>query len=368
MSDYLKRYEVTIETISPLYIGSGMVIKKKEYYFDRPNKEVYIFNLKKMLKGIMDKGLSRKYEDYMLNIRNQKDLNIFFRENNITKKDFINWVDYTIDTNGVDLQRKDINTFYKESGNRLSIPGSSLKGAIRTALLAYELRENNSRYTQESESLYRNARNFREKRGAVTRSAAEIEQKILRTLRRNKSNANNAVNDMMAGVKVSDSEIIPKTNLTLCQKIDLPVYGDETPYPIYCECIKPGTIIKTSITIDTSIQDKIDINRIKKAISNFSKYIYDDFGQLFGSNEYEEKDIFLGGSTGFVSKTVIYSLMNERNAKETTQNIMKNAFRKHEHENDIRDYDISPRMQKNTRYDGYLYEMGLVSIDFKEIK
>lgn len=69
--------------------------------------------------------------------------------------------------------------------------------------------------------------------------------------------------------------------------------------------------------------------------------------------------VFLGGGSGFVSKTVIYPLFGEKEGIETVKNIFDrtNVPKTHQHYKDTR-IGVSPHILKCTRYQGKEYMMG----------
>ncbi|WP_300276472.1 type III-A CRISPR-associated RAMP protein Csm5 [Peptacetobacter sp.] len=371
MQDYLKKYEVTIRTKGPIYIGSGKNIGKKEYYFDENNNKVYLFNFEKMFKGIINKNLDKKYQEYMFNAKAKMDLGEFFKKNGIGIMDIKNWSEYSIDASNIynlkEFKFKGINTFIKESGNKNYIPGSSLKGAIRTALIVDGIVNNYKDFIKIGDKILSESKNSKK----VGININEIENRILRTIGRKNTDKKDAVNDIMSCIKVSDSQIIPNEYMTLCQRMDMDVDGNITQLPIYYECIKPGVDIKTTITIDTSITDDINIEKIKKSIKTYSERIDSDFISYFNDTEQcNINTLFLGGYSGFPSKTIVYPLL-QSDGLGFIEQILHNSFRKHNHLKDGERYNVSPRKIKVAEYGSTsrsgIYEMGKIEIDFKKI-
>lgn len=371
MRDYLKKYEVTITTKGPVYIGSGKNITKKEYYFDENSNKVYFFDFAKMFNGLIKKNLENKYQEYMFNAKAPMDLGGFFKKNGVGIMDIKKWSDYSVDASNIydkkEFKSKGINTFMKESGNRNYIPGGSLKGAIRTALVVDGIANNYNKFIKVGDQVFKDSRNT----SKAGRNANSIENKILRTLNRKDTKENDAVNDIMSCIRVSDSEVVPNEYMTLCQRMDMNVDGGVSKLPIYYECIKPGVKIKTSITIDTSLSKDVSIERIKKAIATYSKCLDEDFNSYFDSEPCNEKTMFLGGYAGFASKTIVYPLL-KGDGLTFTEDILNNSFRKHNHLKDGEQFNVSPRMFKVAEYGSSnrsgLYEVGRIEIDFKEAK
>ena len=66
MQSKIKNYELTVTTLSPLHVGSGDRINKKEYIYQKNENKAYIPDLKKMFSGLKKLNLLREYEKYLL--------------------------------------------------------------------------------------------------------------------------------------------------------------------------------------------------------------------------------------------------------------------------------------------------------------
>ena len=75
-----------------------------------------------------------------------------------------------------------------------------------------------------------------------------------------------------------------------------------------------------------------------------------NFREVTGENRIQ---YFVGGGSGFVSKTVIYPLFGEKEGIETVKNIFDrtNVPKTHQHYKDTR-MGVSPHILKCTRYQG----------------
>ena len=137
MDSYLKRYTFEIKTLSPVFIGGGVVSGKKEYLYDRDKNEIIFFDLRKMYSGLMKLKKLDAFEEYMLYDR--RDLSSFFYYHHISEKQYKPWIDYQIpvgDRNMVTRSSSDVLRFIKDGHGMPYIPGSSLKGALRTILMS----------------------------------------------------------------------------------------------------------------------------------------------------------------------------------------------------------------------------------------
>ena len=67
----------------------------------------------------------------------------------------------------------------------------------------------------------------------------------------------NAVNDLMQGIRISDSDPIGFESLTLAGKYDRKPDGTVNLLPIFRECIMPGTEARFTITLDTPVLNRL---------------------------------------------------------------------------------------------------------------
>jgi CRISPR-associated protein Csm5 len=200
----------------------------------------------------------------------------------------------------------------------------------------------------------------------LKRETEEIEAQVFHTLDYVPEKRNNAANSNMSGFIVSDSKPLTVKDLTLSQKIDVTMDGAEKPLPILRETLKPGTDISFSITIDSksfpySIQD------IKDAIQVMGEVCQEHFFDHLGMDTYREGAVWIGGGSGFLSKTIIYALFDHEEAVKITDQIFKITLAKnysvHKHNKDLR-LGLAPHTCKCTRYDGMLLPMGKGIISF----
>lgn len=125
------------------------------------------------------------------------------------------------------------------------------------------------------------------------------------------------------------------------------------------ECIKPETVIKATITIDKTLCT-LSPEDIMESVEIFYGTYYDVFQKKFsGTGRAADNTVFLGGGSGFVSKTIVYALYGEQEAIHITKDIFEktNVPREHKHGIDPR-LGVSPHILKCTHYRGKEYMMG----------
>lgn len=361
MKEFLKRYKIELETIGPVHIGSGETIKKKEWLLDRQNSKATVIDTGRLFVFLKNHRLLDEFEKFFLG--NSGNLQIWLKEHGIFAKDYREFEKYTLDTSGVDLndrQIRDIALCTKDAYGMPYIPGSSLKGALRTAILAKKIKETHYRNPEIKEQIYSYKGN---RKRFLSNQSRHLNQEIFYTGGFDQKNPKNIVNDIMRGIRVSDSKPLDCGALTLCQKVDVNTRGKETDLPILRECIRPGCTITTEFTIDTGITD-ISCEYIRQAIQEFLADYNEMFLKFFADETlYEGNIIYLGGGVGFASKTVTNQLLaGEPNRVRYVGAIIDNGKRQHSGNR-----DVNPHIVKLTEYDRKLIQMGACSIEFAPV-
>jgi len=348
---HLKNYEIILTTKSPVFIGSGMEYSKKEYYYDRAHGKVHIINIPAMLSMLYEKKLIDAYENYILN--SDYDLCQFFDMVKITESELNKITEYTANVGDALVQDKPlagIKQFIRDKSGKPYIPGSSLKGCLRTAILWKMITENK--------------KNFH-----INQDAKMIEKNYLNKLQLDTKKWTNAVNDIMRGIMISDSEAISSERIILTKKIDLSVHGKPKDIPIIREAIAPNTCVRLILTIDSSVIPCIDIDFIRTAIKEYGSYYYKTFQKFFrmpadSVQENFKNCLVLGGGSGYFGKNIVYPPLSRQEAVRRVAAIMANNADNHHHERDIA-LGISPRKLKITKYQGKSYHYGVCRIEIR---
>ena len=361
---YLRQYSFEIKTLTPVFIGSGRTVGKKEYIFNRRQSTVTFLDMWKLFKGLDERGLLPAYEDYIL--RDYSDLYFFLKDHGITSRDYEDWADRieeVADRELNDRNTKEIQTFVKDPYGLPYIPGSSLKGALRNIFQSVY-------YLDHPQSAARIADEMRHARVTGRKNYMSdinrhMSEEVFHQLDYNQKRKSDPVNDMMKGFAVSDSLPLKKEDLALYQKVDLSLQGEERSLPLLRECIRPGTPVSFMITVDSRIcpykaKDIVD------AVTGFYKNYKAEFMSKFRDAPGPGGNIstfFLGGGAGYVSKTSTYAVLHGDQAIRQAGVILNNTLpekvrQRHGHLRDA-ERGASPHLIKGTiNENGQFVQMG----------
>lgn len=343
MESYLKKYKFVFNTVGPVFIGSGQNLKKKEYIFDEKKGRVKIIDVNKMLSFICkDKNLMRDYEKLMMSGDKKDDLQSFFNDHKISEKDYKNWILRECNVKG-NFKGEDINTFVRDGRGEAYIPGSSLKGMFRTVILSYLIRH--------ADEEYKNEMRARVEEDFSDEHLDEVDKVMSVKFLHSKltdSDRKDMVNSIMRGLIISDSKKIADKNMALYKKFDMSVKGEGHSLNLVRECVDFKVKIETTITIDTTIfpYTKDELFKMFEEFTQYYKEILEDKFKGCPKHSVSNKRFFLGGGAGFISKTDLYALFDEKKAIEITGRILDSKFQNKEHLSDAKVHGISPRILK----------------------
>ncbi len=362
----------------PLFIGSGNKIKKKEYYYDSKENKVYFYNNLKLQQRVVALGLADQYVDYML-CEQQKTLYDFCKSSNISRGQFNDALVYSVPAQnamGGDRGREqDIEAFVRDAMGHPYVPSSSVKGALHTALMTYFMMQNPQNKPRMG---YIDLEKAWDMRKEANRLNKESETKFFHTLNC-KKDKNNAVNSIMRGIMLADSAPLD-TQMILCRKKDIHVNAgqpitaggaggaDKYKHILIRECLPPGIEVKIPMVLDPKLAVGITLETIKDAIKVFDEqYVktFQDHFELPGKALRPElgAHLFLGGGSGYNSKTVTYTLLGQEKGLEFVSSWMKASFRAGKHEGD-QALGISPHTIKYTNVGDQLLPFGLCKVEF----
>ena len=161
----MKYWKMKLTCQSPVHIGSGDIYQKNQYVYEEDGKRAHIYFLneskwaeflenEKLLDSFVSE-IHRKFIHFSI-----YDFLNAYRGNNCQPESLKGLMKKLVDS-GVLLKPEtadvpysknprnalnDIHTFIKDSEGRMYIPGSSLKGAFRTAIITAMIRKDRTKY------------------------------------------------------------------------------------------------------------------------------------------------------------------------------------------------------------------------------
>lgn len=349
--DHLQAYTLTLTTQGPLHIGSGQKTPRKEYIFNSRKETVAFLNEQAFFDLLIQHGLVELYEGFCL--RRGGDLYRFLLDEcGLTWAQIAPAIRYQVlagDALDAEHSLKDIYRFTRDTQGRAYVPGSSVKGALRTALLFQRIAQGEN----ESHQLGK---------------TGIPEERYFHTLNLNSRRPDDAVNSLLRGVQVSDSEPISDQAMMLTLKRDGFIDGSTYAVPVCRECVAPGRAIRFRLTLDQSIlKGCITAESIMEAISALAAYnarvIESRFVRPAGFIAPAGGNIlYMGGGAGFFGKSMVYPYLGEKRALDWTAEYLSRMFQKHHHEGD-RALGISPRTLKYGKYRQRLYAIGACKVE-----
>lgn len=387
----MRYWEMELDVCTPLFIGSGEKITKLDYVYQSSNGMVYMLDEAKWASFLKRARLMNDFTSkvealgkrFSLDsyLKNHRELAARLHTSDIVmelKRRGVFHEGIPAYVTGKNPNDNDIVTFARNGLGERYIPGSSLKGAFRTAILAYVLL--NIDRTKCYNKLEHATRN------AVDETMDDVEKYL--GIRIDKDGKYDMVNSRFKGLTVSDAKLINET-AAIVQKWDLSLTKSQSEkkpndLPIYREAIVPATKAVFTIGIDGSERGMGEIGvktagNLLHALSVFRNLQYKTYKEAIdkvykGSvdhsvfrylDELNEANLVLGGGTGYISKTLIYPIAGSREkGKSIARKILSEQFdrpgRKYDHKHRYDDI-ISPHTLKLTKSND-MHMMGLCNI------
>lgn len=356
-NNFLKHQNFDLEVLTPIHIGDENNLEKIDYIVNERTQEIFVIDPVKLMALIKKKNLLTEYFAYL-----QKN----HRTNNLPLADCLNKfkindsqaiksiTKYTLSTESTrDNVENTIKCMTKDIYTKPFIPGSSIKGAIRTAIAINYILNYPEKFNALRQEIVNKSNNVKELNRIETRLMNQI-FKERRTGDRNRQYDH----QKMSGLSIGDTSAMDLNQLILVQKSDL-IYSDNeiSDLPVFMECLKPKTKTQFSMTIDVyklgnsmGFTNFEELKTLLKVVEDFyigENGIYQAFENLdiyLPATSNTDMLLFIGGNVGFQSKTVIPALFTDPAERlRVTKNILHSSFRKHKHNVDN---VISPRTLK----------------------
>ena len=352
MKTEYRTFQFSLLAMAPIHIGNGEKYTSREFIYE--NGYFYFPDMGKFYNRMVEKGYDQKFERFLQetkpSARNNR-LISFLEDNRISDRNFGGYriIETKLETNNNYLRGGALNQvskFIRDPFGNPYIPGSSLKGAIRTILMNTNPDWNNKNVLQGK----------KENKSLIPWGAKKGQN----------------YDDLFNAIRVSDSKPFSNASLILVQKWDHKVKPPiPKPLPLYREAIAPST--KISFTITTTTKEAgVLIEELGKRAQAFYKEYKNFFLSDFPENKIQpnlQYPIYLGAGSGAWTKTIFKQangILQERyqNSK-TTRMVEKGVLKLTKAPMERVKTTQGPR--KLIMNDESFYEMGKANFMIKEI-
>ena len=352
MKTEYRTFQFSLLAMAPIHIGNGEKYTSREFIYE--NGYFYFPDMGKFYNRMVEKGYDQKFERFLQETkpspRNNR-LISFLEDNRISDRNFGGYriIETKLETNNNYLRGGALNQvskFIRDSFGNPYIPGSSLKGAIRTILMNTNPDWNNKNVVQDE----------KENKSLIPWGAKKGQD----------------YDDLFNAIRVSDSKPFSNDRLILVQKWDHKAKPPRAKsIPLYREAIVPSTKINFTITTTTK-EAGILMEELGQRAQAFYKAYKNFFLSDFPENKIQpnlQYPIYLGAGSGAWTKTIFKQangILQERyqNSK-TTRMVEKGVLKLTKAPMERVKTTQGPR--KLIMNDESFYEMGKANFMIKEI-
>ena len=358
MKTEYRTFQFSLLSMAPIHIGSGDKYTSREFIYE--NGYFYFPDMGKFYNRMVEKGYDQKFERFLQERKASASNNrliSFLEDNRISDRDFGG---YRIKETGLETEENDNDSklgainevvkFMRDPFGTPYIPGSSLKGAIRTILMNTNPDWNNKKVVD-------------------TRGKRPKENKNMISWGAKKGKE---FNDLFNAIRVSDSKPFNNDSLILVQKWDCSAKSLKVkPLPLYREAIAPLTKVEFTITTTTAEAASL-IEKLEDKALEFYKGYKNFFLKDFPEDKIQDNidyPIYLGAGSGAWTKTIFKQangIIQDRHRK-PVQTKMKGKGVLKLTKAPILKQDDSVQPSKLIKNDESFYEMGKANFMIKEI-
>ena len=332
----LKTYKMKLKVLTPTFIGGGedYNINKSQYIFNSAEKKLHIIDERKLARFLGNRNLLGLYAKYVREVGNNKG-----RNQNTNSMNIGEWysgisrmvkhsgninecIKYSIDVSHIQRnQLNDVACFIKNIEGMPYIPGSSIKGSIVNAILVSHIQRNKSSYKRYwidiKNIVNKDKVNFRD----LNRISDRLIQDIIDYSITDRDNRRHNIRGM-SGLSISDTSPFSGDMMKLYQRKDLLLTekGENT-LPIFRECLISPSEAEFSLTLDlyklSKALDINDVDDINRALNDYYGIlvsqkglfrVFKNLSSLIPKQETTGGYLFLGGGTGYHTKTIMAAL------------------------------------------------------------
>jgi len=306
--------KVNFKVITPIFIGSGEEYYPQDYFID---DKFYFIDREKFLKHIEKKGLFEKFLEVSGDIYELLD----FIDNNFEEdlsKDVIE-IDSDVADELLDTISRPVSAFIKDKFYfKPFIPGSSLKGVIRTALLDYKIEQ--FKDDEELRKVINDIKKVNCNQKKLNQLYKNLEAVIFCNANKNREKLQyDAKKDILKALFVDDLKPVDYRLKIIKPKNRPYKKKDDNPIPVVLESLVDGEfsgeirIDSSLLNYDSNLKDNkyfenepLSIELIKRSLKHFYSKIVNIEKNRFRANipPYEEYLIKIGNHSGAGSKSL----------------------------------------------------------------
>lgn len=318
MNTYLKPFELTLRCLGPVFIGSGEKRTSKEYHVE--GDRVYFPDME-LLYADIPAHKRKSFEAFVMNTDGAQATAPLkeWVEPNAVKLDPAKHRGYEVKIGSIEPRRasrgrggrmtrkkltlNEIHAFIKDPLGRPYVPGSTVKGMLRSIYLQSLVHKRTAQPVRVPGHQTREHRQYGER----------FERKELRKSGRPNTRPQDAVNDLFQAIRVTDSPALRTSDLLICQKMDMNVHGKPDGLPLFRECLAPGTSISHRVVVDTSPtarggwrEGERFLETLAETAASVNQARYAEYRAMYpGVNAIVGPIVYLGGGAGYRSKTFV---------------------------------------------------------------
>lgn len=291
----VRHYTIRLSAVGPVHIGNGRMLGKKDYF--SYGKSIAVLDVASFIDKLDALQLER-YTEFLADSSSRRNLQDLLDGDHRLLSLAENSVAYSVSSRLAKSRRgtylyHDVAEFQKDEFGKPYIPGSSVKGVLRTAILVSLLDKQRDRYLK--------MLNLRALEGGAKRDYANACREIERAAFRRAgcgAGEGSATGDILRYISVSDSKPLESSCLVFAKKYDRFSKGDDGGHKkdlgkvsdgdywkgnsldVYRECIKPGTVVEFSLDIDEHIDEFVgvlDAARLRGILSHADDLLEERF-------------------------------------------------------------------------------------------
>lgn len=362
-------------TVAPVHVGSGEIRRANEYLYDRASGMAYFLDEARWVSFLGRRQLMEPFLAYIEESSRQlgqrresfrgKNLWDWLRAQGVQKREMEALAVRRARAERSVISKKgslnDVHLQMALSDGRPYVPGSTIKGALRTGILYRMIQQEPERFRGFWQEICREAESrdrLRDKERTWQGIERRLETQALHTLRVDRKKPAEMVNSALRGLRVSDAAVAKRETETLLlqkpTKSNRQGKTSKTP-PLFRECIPPGRRLHFTLTADFSMLCTLGITSFEDIFQGLRAYtaqalalLEEEFPKYRPQfDEAREADCLLGGGTGFLSKTLVYALARDaRDARNFTARYLDEKFWNPSHHHMQYDGKLSPRTLK----------------------